>query len=139
MVALIAVVVVSVLVAVGLALVPADRRSDGGPATVLRWVAVGLALAAAAVLAPEVWRDSGAFAVVALGLPTVVLLVPALTGGSRWSATITAVAAAAVLAWAVVWGLGGGLLLLPAVVPEAVAAALTPGRRSRSSAGVATR
>ncbi|WP_299952219.1 hypothetical protein [uncultured Modestobacter sp.] len=133
MVALIAVVVVAVAVAAGLALVPAARRSDGRTADVLRWAALGLAVLVAVVLAADVWADAGAFAVVALGLPVVVLLVPVLAAGSRWAGVVTAAAATVVLAWALVLGLGIGLLLLPAVVPAFAAAALGPARRRTSA------
>lgn len=130
MVALIALVVVAVLVAAGVALVPAARRSDGRTADVLRWVALGLAVLVAVALAADVWADAGGFAVVALGLPVVVLLVPVLAAGSRWAGAVTATAATVVLAWALVLGLSIGLLLLPAVVPAFVAAALGPARRT---------
>ncbi|WP_222194069.1 hypothetical protein [Modestobacter italicus] len=128
--ALIAVVVVAVLIAVCLALVPAARRSEGPTADVLRWVALALAVLGAALLARDVWADAGTFVVAALGLPVVVLLVPVLLARSRWAGLASTAAATVVLAWALVWGLGGGLVLLPAVVAEFVAAALTPRHRA---------
>ncbi|MQA35266.1 hypothetical protein [Modestobacter roseus] len=130
MLALIAVVVVTVVLAAGVAAVPAARRSDGRTADVLRWVAPLLAALGGAVLIRDTWLDATPFVYAALGLPVVVLLVPVLLARSRWVRLASTAAATAVLAWAVVWGLGGGLVLLPAVIVEFVAAALTPWRRT---------
>lgn len=89
----------------------------------LRWSALGLAALIAAWLAAEVWQDAGAFAFLLLGLPVVVCLVAVLTSRSRYARWVTWAAAAVVLGWSLVLGLGIGLFFLPVAFVLAAAAA----------------
>ncbi|KGH44759.1 hypothetical protein IN07_22625 [Modestobacter caceresii] len=89
----------------------------------LRWSALGLAALIAAWLAAEVWRDAGAFAFLLLGLPVVACLVAVLTSRSRYARPVTWGAAAVVLGWSLVLGLGIGLFFLPVAFVLAAAAA----------------
>jgi hypothetical protein len=92
------------------------------PSTVLRWVALVLAAAAATVLFLPTWADSGWFAIWGLGLPVLVCLAPVLAGSTRFARVVTWTAAGLLLAWALLLGLGVGLFLLPAALAEAAAA-----------------
>lgn len=97
----------------------------------LRWIALGLATLVAAWLAAEVWRDAGGFAFLLLGLPVVVCLVAALASRSRYARALTWGAAAVVLGWSLVLGLGIGLFFLPVAFVLAAAAARDDPARSR--------
>ena len=129
------VVVAVVLVAAGaLWLIPAVRRA--APARTpqaLRVAALVLALLAAALSLPAAWSDAGGFALVALGLPVVVALASVLGSASRLSVALTWVAALLMLVWALLLGLGLGLVLLPAAVVQALAA-ITQHRPGRPAA-----
>lgn len=89
----------------------------------LRWTALVLAAAAAAILAVPVWADSGTFAIWGLGLPVALCVPPIVAGSSRYSALVTGASAVAQLAWAVLLALGVGVYFLPAALVELVAAA----------------
>ena len=96
----------------------------------LRWSALGLAVLVAAVLLVPTWRDSGAVAVLLLGLPAAVCLVAVLTRRTRYAGAVSWLAAAAVLGWALLLGLGIGPVFLPVAAVLAVAAARhEPARR----------
>lgn len=97
----------------------------------LRWVAFGLAVLVAGWLGAEVWRDAGVFTLVLLGLPVVVCLVAALASRSRYARALTWGAAAVVLGWSLVLGLGVGLFFLPVAFVLAAAAARDGPARSR--------
>ncbi|MCZ2850028.1 hypothetical protein [Modestobacter sp. VKM Ac-2978] len=99
------------------------REDETRRSAVLRWSALGLAALIAAWLAAEVWRDAGAFAFLLLGLPVVVCLVAVLTSRSRYARWVTWAAAAVVLGWSLVLGLGIGLFFLPVAFVLAAAAA----------------
>ncbi|MCZ2806547.1 hypothetical protein O2W18_15665 [Modestobacter sp. VKM Ac-2983] len=97
----------------------------------LRWSALGLAVVIAGWLGAEVWRDSGVLTVVLLGLPALVCLIAVLASGSRYARVVTWGAAAVVLGWSLVLGLGVGLFFLPVAFLLAAAAARHDPLRSR--------
>jgi len=99
---------------------------------VLRWTALVLAAAAAAILAIPVWADSGSFAIWGLGLPVALCVPPVIAGSSRYSGLVTGLSGVAQLAWAVLLALGVGLYFLPAAVAELVAVAWQPRPRRRT-------
>ncbi|MDQ2586872.1 hypothetical protein [Saccharothrix yanglingensis] len=84
----------------------------------LRWVAVAVTVGIAVALFPVVWSDSGGATAYLLGVPLVVVaavVVADLTG--RAAGVVTAVAASALLVWALVLGLGPGVYFaLPALI-----------------------
>lgn len=97
----------------------------------LRWSALGLAVVVAGWLIADVWSDTGVFALVLLGLPVLVCLVAVLASGSRYARAVTWGAAAVVLGWSLVLGLGVGLFFLPVAFLLAAAAARHDSARSR--------
>jgi len=97
----------------------------------LRWTALGLAVAAAAILAVPVWADSGTFAIWGLGLPVALSALPVVAGSSRFAIAVTWASAIAQLVWAVLLALGVGGYLLPAAVVELMAAAWQPRAERR--------
>lgn len=114
-------VVLLAVAAVGLGLV-LRRGRPRDPAAVLRLLAVGFAVIAAAALIPTVWSDSGAFAIWGLGLPVLVTLAPLFAARSRYGPVVTGGAAGFLLVWSLLLALGVGLFLLPAALAETVAA-----------------
>jgi hypothetical protein len=76
----------------------------------------------AAAVFPASWADSGAHAIWALGLPVLVAVVPLVAAGSRSGVVVRWLAAAFLLGWSLLSGLGFGLLLLPAALAEVAAA-----------------
>ena len=121
-------VVLLVLAAAAVAI--ALRRSElQGAAAVLRLLAVLFAGVVAVAVFPVFWDDSGGHAIWALGLPVLVALLPVLAAGSRVGVVVTWLAAAFLLGWSLVFGLGFGLYLLPAALAE-TAAAVTQRRPS---------
>jgi hypothetical protein len=116
-------------VALGLALRLRERRDA---ASVLRLLAVLLAVVAAAVVFPPTVRDSGAFAIWALGAPVLVTVAPLFAARYRHGVVVTWVAAILLLGWSVLLALGVGLALLPAALAETAAAVAQ--RRPRHSA-----
>ena len=133
-------VIVAVAVVLSLALTPADRRPAGGRRTAraLRIIAGVVTLAVAAVLVRPAWQDSGAFALVLVGVPVVpATIVLALTLTGRRATLATWVAAAVALGWGLLTSLGLGLYLLgPAVLM--LVAAVAAGR-DRPATAVPTR
>lgn len=128
---------VAILVVAAMALGLVLRR--GRPrdtAAVLRLLAVGLAVIAAAGLIPIVWSDSGAFAIWGSGLPVLVTLVPLFAARSRFGPVVTGGAAGFLLVWALLLALGVGLFLLPAALAETAAAVAQ--RRPRRDLGRVT-
>ena len=124
-------VVGGLALALAVALLPAVRRGGSSAvARALRWLALAAVVVAAAFLAASTWEDSGTFAILALGLPLLLCLAPLLVP-SRLVAPVTWGAAAALLAWSVLLGLGIGLHFLPAALLQVAAAAAEPGRRQQ--------
>jgi len=99
----------------------------------LRWTALVLAAAAAAVLFVRVWADSGTFAIWGLGLPVLLSIPPIVAGSSRYSTLVTGASAIGQLAWAVVLALGVGVYFLPAAFLELMAVAWQPRPQRRSA------
>jgi hypothetical protein len=97
----------------------------------LRWTALVLAAAAAAILAVPVWADSGIFAIWGLGLPLALCVPPVVAGSSRYSALVTGASAVAQLAWVLLLALGVGLYFLPAALAELLAVARQPRPQRR--------
>jgi hypothetical protein len=97
----------------------------------LRWTALVLAAAAAAILAVPVWADSGTFAIWGLGLPVALCIAPIVAGPSRYSDLVAGTSAVAQLAWAVLLALGVGLYFLPAALVELAAAVRQPRAQRR--------
>lgn len=113
------VVVVAVLgVATALAvwrLGPSHR--DGAGTRPLLWGALLASVAAAVAVWPTTWPDSGVFTLVLLGVPVVVaacsLGVPE---QARWGQAAVWFAALLLLGWALLLGLGVGLVFVPAAL-----------------------
>ncbi len=124
-------VVVGIAGAVAVAVVLAVR--GGGPgrgARALRLAAAVATAAVAAVVASPAWRDSGAFAIVVVGVPLLcaaaALVVPL---GGRSGAAAAWGAAVVMLGWSLLTALGlGGYFLVPSALMVAAAVAATPGR-----------
>ena len=89
----------------------------------LLWGATSLAVVIALVLVVPAVSDSGGWAAVLLGVPVVLCLVAVAAVRTRWSRVVTWAAAAGVLAWSLVLGLGIGLVFLPVAALLAAAAA----------------
>src|SRR5215218_8480729 len=99
----------------------------------LRWVALAIAVVAAALLVFPLTAEGGVFAIVGLGLPILLCAVPIATASTRYSTAITWGVAAVLLAWALLLGLGFGWALFPAAFVELMAAAWQSGpRRQRA-------
>ena len=129
-IALLALLVVVIPLTVVSALAWGGERTSA----VLRWAALAVSgLVAIALFGPG-WADSGAFALIALGLPVVLSGAGVLAGSSRYGAAVTWVAALVQLAWSLLLGLGIGLFLLPAALLEIAAAVAptVPAQRSRA-------
>ncbi|MGY2129150.1 hypothetical protein [Blastococcus sp. SYSU DS0617] len=80
-----------------------------------RW-ATGLAVLVALALVVPVVQDSGAWAVVLLGVPVVLALAAMWSAGTRWSVWATGAAAVLVLVWSLLLAQGIGLFFLPVAV-----------------------
>ncbi|MDT0275174.1 hypothetical protein [Blastococcus goldschmidtiae] len=89
----------------------------------LLWGATALAVVIAVVLVVPAVSDSGGWAAVLLGVPVALCLVAVATVRTTWSRAVTWTAAAAVLVWSLVLGLGIGLVFLPVAALLAAAAA----------------
>ncbi len=131
-------VVVSTIIAVALvvflSLALSDRHTDG-PSRIpraLRIAAGMVTVAVASMLVWPAWQDSGAFALVLVGVPVVCAIVMiAATVADRWAALATWTAAVALLIWSLLTSLGLGLYFLgPAVLMIVAAAAAGRGRQT---------
>ena len=136
----VALVVVAVVAALLVVLrVPSPDRPawvvGARAARALRLLAVAVTVAVGAALVAPAWRDSGAFALVLVGVPVaaaVVVLGAELAARSATAATW--VAAAVMLVWSLLTGLGLGLHFLgPSVLMALAAVVSTPGRRDRGA------
>lgn len=93
-----------------------------GPTRGLHRWALGLAVLLAAALAVTTWQDSGAWALVLLGVPVALSAAAyrgAPTASSSW---LTGAAGVLVLVWAVLLAQGIGLFFLPVAVLLGLAA-----------------
>ncbi len=101
---------------------------SGAWARPLQWGALLAALAAAVAVWSTTWSDSGAFALLLLGVP--VLLTAASLGipeRARWRRVGVWLFALLLLWWALLLGLGVGLVFVPAAL-LLLAAATAPNR-----------
>lgn len=105
----------------------------------LRFTALAAAAIAATLLAPAVFRDSGAFAFVLLGVPVALAAVPVgltlATGGSP--AVVDWLAAVLAMVWAILLALGIGLAFVPAALLQFAAAAVATGAGRSARVGPA--
>jgi len=112
-----------------------DRSHRGGAvAPPLQWgvlVAALVAAVAAAVAAwPTTWSDSGAHAILLLGVPVVLGAASlCLPEQGRWRWFGVWLVALLLLGWALLLGLGVGLIFVPAALLLLLAAALTVSNR----------
>ena len=99
--------------------------------SVLRWLALAIAVVTAVLLFGHTWADSGNFAVWALGLPVLLCGASILAAPGPFAGVVTWLVGGILLAWSLVLGLGIGLYLLPAALVEVAAAAsqTRPGYR----------
>lgn len=114
-----------------------DRRSRISVG--LRLTAAVATVAVAVVVAAVSWEDSGAFALVLAGVPTlavVPLLVPRLR--TRTAAIATWAAAGVVLAWSVLTGLGTGVYFAAPGILLLVAAIASLSREPTPGATAST-
>lgn len=112
------------------------RRAWARP---LHWGALLAAVAAAVTVWPTTWPDSGAFALLLLGVP--VVLTAACLGipeQARWRVSVW-LAALLLLGWALLLGLGVGLVFVPAALLLLAAAGTVSNRDlpERSGLGIA--
>jgi hypothetical protein len=114
-------VVLLVVAAVAVSFAVRGRDPLRAPA-LLRQAALLLTAVVAVGMFPAFVADSGAHAIWALGLPVVVAALPLLAARSRVGVVVTAAAAVFLLGWSLVFGLGMGLLWLPAALAETAAA-----------------
>jgi hypothetical protein len=130
---------VAILVLLGLATIAglADvyRRSRAASIWVpraARVLALGLAAGITVIVWPRAWADSGAFALVLLGVPVGCCLVALCADLIGWrTALVTTLAAVVALVWSLLTGLGLGFyFLLPAVLLAIAAATSWQIRRS---------
>ena len=107
----------------------AGSHHRGAWARPLQWGALLAALAAAVTVWPTTWPDSGAFALLLLGVP--VVLAAASLGipeQARWRRVGAWLFALLLLGWALLLGLGVGLVFVPAALLLLAAAAVASNR-----------
>ncbi|HWH01241.1 MAG TPA: hypothetical protein VNV66_18460 [Pilimelia sp.] len=122
------------LAAAAVAVAVAVRRPSGAP-RVLRWAALALSVAVAALLTPFTVGDSGAAAGYLLGVPVLGAAIPALSDlAGRPRLVADAAGAAVVSGWGLLLAAGvgaaflpAGLLLLLALATRAATRASRPG------------
>ena len=107
-----------------------DRSHRGGAvARPLQWGALVAAVAAAVAAWPTTWSDSGAYALLLLGVPVVLGAASlCLPEQGRWRRFGIGLVALLLLGWALLLGLGVGLVFVPAAL-LLLAAALTVSNR----------
>jgi hypothetical protein len=111
---IVAVVTLTALLAAVLLGVGVAVRSRGHRTRPLRWAALALTVAVAAVLAPYTVADSGAASLYLLGVPVVAAAVPVLADRAGTPGVAADVGGVVLLAgWALLLGLGIGAAFLP--------------------------
>lgn len=112
-----------------------NRRS--GWARPLQWAPPLAAVVAAVAVWPTTWPDSGAFALLLLGVPVVLAAAPlGMPEQARWRRAGVWLVALLQLGWALLLGLGVGLLFVPAALLLVAAAATVPNADLTKKSGL---
>ena len=107
----------------------AGSHHRGAWARPLQWGALLAALAAAVTVWPTTWPDSGAFALLLLGAPVVLAATSlGIPEQARWRRVSAWLVAFLLLGWALLLGLGVGLVFVPAALLLLAAAAVASNR-----------
>ena len=119
-------------------------HGSGAWARPLHWGALLAAVAAAVAVWSTTWSDSGAFALLLLGVPVVLAAAPlGIPEQARWRRVGVWLVALLLLGWALLLGLGVGLVFVPAAMLLLAAATVSnsnlPGGQDLGTAGAGSR